>query len=268
MEGVAKEMADMGVLFKTQLPPRIAQMGKEQVEAFANSSFTDENEKAAEIIAKAVLQKNRFKEQFRRQTEHLLISGIGGMHIDNDNPHLLPILKEIPSPFLMKDRRVDSDSGLYDEFTGYIQYMPVSEVVVKYNLTQEEAEWLQAQATNAQQQMYWNGMYGFPVFNQTTQGCSVAIVRCWWHSFKDSRYTSSTDKYGTPHVKFLTPDDVKIGHFFTPTVRTADLIAGMILRNAGEMTNLTINSLTGIPDLPIVDVCPQMMFGRSRSQRF
>lgn len=257
---LAKVLQGLGVQFRNQLPPNVAEQGEKYVREFASKTFTNENIKNAVYISQSALEQNKYKEIFIRQALHLLISGVAALYIDNDNSDLIPRWKEIPSMFLIKDRRVDSNSGAYDEYVGYLEYKPVSEVVAEYKLSEDEARWLVSQATSTQNQIYWNRFFGFPIYATTNSGGMIGIITAYWDSYKDSGYTASTDNYGNAHVKKTDKKGIPL-----PTVRTAKLIGGKILRAAGECTNLTINSLTGKPHKPIVTFTPQMLFGQTKS---
>ena len=268
MSSLAQSMRDVGFMFANELPSQFLKQSEAQARRFAKSTFIDENESAAEKIAKASMSLNNSRMMLRRQTMHCLTSGLAAMEVDNSNPELIPRWREIPSPMYIKDRRVDSDLGLDDEFKGWIRYAPVSEVANTYNLTKEQADYLQSMVQRVGNPMDWGNIYGYPIFNSAARGGGVAVAKLYWHSYRDTRYTSKgnpIDKYGNAHIKYMSPDDYRMGKYFTPTIRTATIIGGDLIVDYGEYTNITYNPLTKRPVIPIVDCVPQMLFGRSRS---
>jgi hypothetical protein len=261
---INKMLQEMGVSMGGQIPPHILQGSKRDLLKFVDSNFADENANAASILARGLMYRNDYVTRFKDAALHMLVGGMSCAKINNDNPELFPEIEIINPLNCLKDRRIDDDFGYFDEFAGRITWMPRSQVIAKYNLNDEEAKTLSAIAGNTNVYAQYETMYGFPLFYRNGQQDMVCVVEADWHSFKDSKYRSKKDKYDNTHVWKLDEKSGKIGTYIR-TVRTGVLIGGTILKNAGEVTNLTINNLNLKPNLRYITAQPNTIFGTNTS---
>lgn len=270
-EELAKTINEVGYRFKS-IPPNIQIKTQQEQQKFLETNFKEDNEILAYYICQKAMQDNRFEYIFGMQAAYAIITGIAGVKISNTDKSVIPTWRNIPSPNIIKDRRVDDDYGLYDEFVGEISWMPVDWVINEYNLSEDEGRRLR-EASKVGASTAINSLWGFDMFWQNNQIGMCSIVEVYWNSYKDSRIKGANRKnsFGNYDVKML-PSDTKSkpqpnNARWVETQRTATLLGNDIVKRYGEVTNLAVNhgSQFNKPPFPILTVLPQMMFGQSHS---
>lgn len=171
------------------------------------------------------------------------------------------IVDGIPKLTRVDPRAMIFDSHCIDDFLtdstiwGEIIYMPLKDVVQKYNINEEELKsaysaymaFLTNQQSFATTSVDSND-FGFidrssrlRIFKQEAGELRILVIKGYWQDFKVLSHKLSEDKYNGIHVKKM-PNETKgenIKNNLVQIWRTGTLIGGRFMREWGEMENQT-----------------------------
>lgn len=250
----------------TGLPYDINTKAKSLADQFIQENFKEDNEELAYYLAITALKQNDHRKIFKASAKWSIICGLSGIRIENTNVSPIPTWNTVAPLNLIKDRRRDDEFGMFDQYVGSYEYMPIEYVIKHYNLNKDQAEKLRLTGQNQALYTKINKLFGLDMFTiQGNIGC-VAVANIYWRSYVDSRIRGQNkpDSYGNYHIKEIAKDS-GASQLFLNTIRQATLIGGEVCVNYGQRANIPINSFGSIPPLPILTVMPNMTYGWSNN---
>jgi hypothetical protein len=204
----------------------------EEAADYISKTPQDWSEKEALRILNHIEARNDTKSIMEKVFKNVIIGRYGGVYVYLDANGRLQQYN-IPPQNLILDRRVDSDFHGKDEFVGYIQFMTPEEIVTKYpDLSEDDREDILRMARSMPENLWkWNVTTNrnFNWWDYQSE-CKVAVVTCFWRSYKDSKMYKDGSKW-----RYLNPNQKnKRGDFEVETIRKATLIGNKYLTNYGE----------------------------------
>jgi hypothetical protein len=227
---ISKLAEETGVEYEP-FPTKEFQSSEEAID-YITKTPQDWSEKEALRILNHIEARNETKSIMEKVFKNVIIGRYGGVYVYLDANGRLQ-QHNIPPQNLILDRRVDADFHGKDEFIGYIQFMTPEEIVTKYpDLSEEDREDILRMARSMPENLWkWNVTTNrnFNWWDYQSE-CKVAVVTCFWRSYKDSKMYKDGSKW-----RYLNPNQKnKRGDFEVETVRKATLIGNKYLTNYGE----------------------------------
>lgn len=268
-EDFAELINGIGIKFNG-IPPNVERLAVDQQRKWLQTTFRENSEEVAYYLGRGAMQANMSRKVFKEQATHTIIGGLVGIDMSDMHVWPYPSWKTI-NPFnLIYDRRFDDELGVYDTYRGLNDWMDVNTAIAKYNLDKDKADYLRSIANSPGTWSTFSTLMP-PEINVWQAGVgsgnpTVMVSKIYWYSYKDTRYkgVKKPDSYGNYHVKKLDPRSGKSGAF-TPTIRYCVIIGNCVIAEYGECTNLTINSASGLPELPILRFQPSPIWGQNVS---
>ena len=232
---------------------------------FIEENFKESNEILSHYLAIESMNRNRFRAEFKRQAAFGIICGLTGLKVTNTSASVIPQWSSIAPWNLIKDRRVDDDFGIYDEFVGEMNWYPIDMVIHMYNLNEEQAEHLRRTSASTYNFANLNAQYGYDIYYNRGRVGMVSVANVYWRSYKAAKLKGldRKDRYGNYHVKQVKGDTAS--SYYLNTIRQCTLIGADIVVNFGETENIPINGFGQRPPLPILTCQPLNMISRSWS---
>lgn len=227
---------------------------EEELDDFIDMDYKEISEIVMESALKFVCKRNGWDYNRIALFRDLLIQNM--CFVRNDIIGGVPVAKHVDPRWMVWDVNATDDFLSDSTYFGEIEYMPISQAVDRYSLTDKQVE----QVYGAYQD-YLSGV------NQSTMGSTsdfsvidrsnnlrffkstgggelrVLVMRGCWLDYKKMSHKLSTDSAGTEHLRKVHPDaegeDIKKNRI--QIWRQGTLIGGSILKEWGELPNQVRN---------------------------
>lgn len=226
---------------------------EEELDDYIDMEYKEISEIVMESALKFLCKRNSWDYNRIALFRDLLIQNM--CFVRNDVIGGVPVAKHVDPRWMIWDVNATDDFLSDSTYFGEIEYMPISQAVDRYNLTDKQVEEVyssyQDYISGVNQSSM--GINDFSVidrtnnlkFFKTTGGgeLRVLVVRGCWVDYKKLSHKVSVDSIGSEHLRKVHPDaegeDIKKNR--VQIWRQGTLIGGKILKEFGELPNQTRN---------------------------
>lgn len=179
----------------------------------------------------------------------ILIAGRGFWRVDVVNG--VPKPKRVDPRYMVFDRFATDDFLSDSTYFGEVEYLPVAEAAVKYNLTKKQlfeaykdskSVRTNTYASNSEDSAFNSLLTNSSVefFDESGGELRVLVFKAVWQDTKPNRYSAIKDNYGAIHIHEIKGKRKTRGEEITQYIdiwRRATLVAGKFVKDWGEMEN-------------------------------
>jgi hypothetical protein len=235
----------------------------EEIEEWAMLTNREKNCEIYSNLSNGIYFEDMWNTKLRRAFLNLWATSIVAMEMDIRNNKIYSTLIE-PYHYL-RDTRIDSDYGMYDEFRGWVKPMAISEIIRKYpQIAPYKAELYELAKSNKNREMF--NVQGLNFLWWPDRRDMVTVAKVYFRGFDTQNYNKYESRIGkNPRIAKPKPDE--FGSYPTDRLYQATIIGNKWLVDYGVVEN-NVEDIANPAKLafPIQHFVPNMFMGESISE--